>query len=467
MNIKKADLLSLIHKYDKIAPRYTSYPTAPEWSKDFDFGDWQETVQADQSDLSLYFHIPFCKAACSYCACNIVVNPRRLLVEPYLQALYTEIDFVSQRISPEQQVRQLHFGGGTPTYLEIGEFECLLGRIRKNFSLDDSQEREFSIEIDPRVTSKEQLKYLYDWGFNRLSLGVQDFTPQVQQAVNRIQDYDTVSEMVNYARELGFESINFDLIYGLPHQTPETFRQTIEQVLTLKPARIALFSYAHLPSLRPFQKAYIDEKALPTPQDKLTIFLQALEHLQEAGYEYIGLDHFALEEDELCIARHQKTLHRNFQGYTTKAGLSLISMGITSISSIDNIYSQNSKNLKDYIEHFKDGAEILPLEKGIKLKEEDVLRREIISQILCHGEVDFVEIERRFGDDVGDFGEYFAEELADLQEMIEDGLVSLTKQNLEVTELGRVFLRNIASVFDAYLRESSSQGQHRIFSRTV
>ena len=452
----------LLDKYDKVGPRYTSYPTAPEWKSDFDFTIWQETVKSNKDkpqEISLYLHIPFCKSACYYCACNIVISPHGDLTEPYLAAIKQEINLLKVNLGEQVKVKQLHFGGGTPTYLSISQFTDLMHCIKSNFELDLSPE--LSIEIDPRVTSFEQLTALRQMGFNRLSMGVQDFTPEVQIAVNRRQSYKEVQEMCAYCQELGYESLNFDLIYGLPLQNLVSFEQTLEQVLRISPDRIALFNYAHLPSLRPFQKAYIKENDLPERQTKVAIFLQALQILQEAGYEFIGMDHFAKKNDELCLARQNRTLHRNFQGYTTKAGLQLFGLGMTSISSIGNIYSQNQKKLNRYLEHFsKPNTTELPLEKGIKLSKEDVLRRAIINKILCHGVLIFGEIQEEF--DL-DFTQYFARELQDLQVLAKDGLLTITPQKIEISSVGRIFLRNIAMTFDLYLRA----GHPKLFSRTI
>ncbi len=455
-----SQILELLHKYDKVGPRYTSYPTAPEWTSDFGLESWQKAAVASENDISLYFHIPFCRSACYYCACNIVISPNGALSEPYLMALQKEIKVIGKSLSPKRKVKQLHFGGGTPTYISEAQLKTLFEQINQNFNLDFAPDSEFSIEIDPRITTFLQLKLLRSLGFNRLSLGVQDFDAKVQVAVNRIQSFEMIAEMLDYCRELGFESINFDLIYGLPFQSPESFKETLNKVIKLNPDRIALFNYAHLPSLRPFQKAHIQEEFLPNTQQKIAIFLEALKSFSENDYEFIGMDHFSKKTDELCRARTTRSLHRNFQGYTTKAGLDLFGLGMTSISSISNIYTQNEKKLNRYIEHFESNKAGIPIEKGVLLTREDLLRRSIINKILCHGLVVFAEIEQEF--DLN-FEKHFATELLQLKDLELDGLIILRENQIEITYIGRVFLRNIAMIFDAYLQK----GSQRLFSRTV
>ncbi|MDX1917880.1 MAG: oxygen-independent coproporphyrinogen III oxidase [Candidatus Caenarcaniphilales bacterium] len=456
----------LLHKYDKVGPRYTSYPTAPEWQTSFSMKDWQEAVDRSNqiaNSLSLYFHIPFCHSACYYCACNFVVSPHNQLADPYLAALDREISFLGKKIATGRTVKQIHLGGGTPTYLSAEQILDLIRSIKLSFDLSPSPDQEWSIEVDPRVTCTEQLSKLYAAGFNRVSLGVQDFNLEVQKAVNRIQSFEMVQSMLSDCRRIGYQSINFDLIYGLPHQTLETFRETIQQVIALNPDRIALFSYAHLPSLRPFQKAYIDESAMPAPEDKLQLFAEALQALSLADYEYIGLDHFAKPGDELCQARRQRSLQRNFQGYTTHAGLDLFGLGMTSISSFDGAYAQNEKRLNRYLEFFADDhQEIsgLPLEKGFILSPDDFIRRDVIGRLLCHGILEIAEIEAKYQIN---FRTYFEPELEGIQILQNDELVILEADRLKVTMLGRIFLRNIGMVFDKYLRLN----RNRIFSRTV
>lgn len=456
----------LLEKYDKMGPRYTSYPTAPIWSSDFDSNLWQEAINRSnktQEDISLYFHIPFCRSACYYCACNFVVSPNPENSEPYMQVLYKEIEAVGNKIDKTRKVKQIHYGGGTPTFLNSAQLETLFAKIKENFNVDFGEDSEISIEIDPRVTSFEQLSILRKLGFNRVSMGVQDFNPEVQKAVNRIQSYEMVEGLLKHCRELGYESINFDLIYGLPLQTVDSFKETLDKVIKLNPDRVALFNYAHLPTLRPFQKAHIDEAQLPSRDTKLLIFCEAMKEFTKSGYEYIGMDHFAKNQDELSIAQRERTLHRNFQGYTTKAGLDLIGMGMTSISSINNSYTQNEKKLNRYLEFFSNDYNAenpLPIEKGYVCNEDDLLRRTVISKLLCHGVLIFEEIEKEFSIN---FQNYFADEVNKLPELQTDGLIKISNERIEVTNLGRIFLRNIAMVFDSYLKSSKNM----LFSRTV
>lgn len=449
-------LKQLVQKYNRAIPRYTSYPTAPQWG-DMSGEDWLASVSASAGEkVSLYFHVPFCRSACYYCACNIIVSPKRQLVNPYLEALFREIDFYSQGIVSGCVISQLHFGGGTPTYLSVEELEILLSYISNSFSLDWSPEREFSIEIDPRVTTRDHLKLLRDWGFNRLSLGVQDFDEKVQSAINRIQSYDSVREIVEYARDIGFESINFDLIYGLPYQTQESFSRTMSQVDQLAPNRIALFNYAHLPSLIPHQKAYIKEDTLPSSEEKISIFIEAMEFFQESGYRYIGLDHFTRVEDPLYQAYVEGTLNRNFQGYSIKKELDMYALGVTSISSVGPMYYQNVKKINTYMSHWMENPSVPLIEKGLILSDEDIIRRDIVRSILCNGQIDLQKYQFLLQDDL-------SYEKDQLQALKEDGLLCLEQDQLTVSELGRLFLRNIASVFDTYLRRD----QRTLYSQSV
>ncbi len=447
-----------LRKYDQMIPRYTSYPTAPEWQSTFPTSQWEQALAESTEELSIYIHIPFCQAACYYCACNFVVNPRGLRVDEYLQALDQEFGFVSKRLRAGQKVRQLHLGGGTPTFLTCQQIQNLWDILKRHFSF--SEQAELGIEVDPRVTSPEQLTLLRSLGFNRLSLGVQDFDPAVQQAVNRIQSVEMIGSLLGVARQLGYASVNFDLIYGLPGQSLESFQQTIKEVIALSPDRIALFNYAHLPSLRPFQKAHIDESALPAGALKFAIFVAALESLTAAGYEYIGLDHFAKPADELCLAQKAGRLHRNFQGYTTEAGCDLLGFGLSSISSFGGIYTQNEKKLGPYLDYYKlPGKLIPPFEKGCKLTPEDLIRRELIGEILCHGELHYKLASDKYK---LDFEQYFALELAGMKDLETDGLLELTETGFKVKALGRIFLRNVAARFDAYLAKNN-----RLFSRSL
>lgn len=438
----------LINKYNKSIPRYTSYPTAPEWSS-LDTNIWSEYINKlnnNTQEISLYFHLPFCESQCYFCACNTVISPNRELLHPYLQALINEIKFVSGKLNKNIKIQQIHFGGGTPTYLDTNELKILLDNIFENFNIDsESPNNEFSIEIDPRVTNKAQLELLATYGFSRVSMGVQDFTPNVQQAINRIQSVEQVKSLCEISRELGYKSINFDLIYGLPLQTLDGFSKTLELVSELSPDRIALFNYAHLPSLMPFQKKYIKNSELPSSEEKINIFTHSINYLSNNHYKYIGLDHFAKETDELALAFDNKTLHRNFQGYALKGNLDMLALGISGISDFQGLYSQNTKNLNNYLEHYSQNNITEPyIEKGYALSPDDIIRREIIKKILCEGSLDLNE-----------YNIDFTQEIDDLQELITDNIVEITNNKLLVKNY--LFLRNIASVFDIYLRKNKRQ----------
>ncbi len=451
---------ALLDKYNRPGPRYTSYPTAPEW--DDHFGPAQLLAAFKEADaratpVSLYFHIPFCQSLCLYCGCNVVISKKREVTVAYLNHLKQEIAWVSDCIAPHRQAEQLHWGGGTPTYLSPAEIEDLYDHIAEAFSF--APEAEIGIEIDPRVTTREQCRLLRQLGFNRLSLGVQDFDPLVQQTVHRIQPYEMTKALFDYCRELAFESINIDLIAGLPYQTVKGFSETVDKIIELGPDRIALFSYAHVPWLKKQQGSFA--KHLPQGLEKFRIFCTAITKLTDAGYRYIGMDHFAHPRDELCRAQDERTLHRNFQGYTTKAGCDLYGLGVSAISGLEEVYAQNWRDLPHYYEAIDAGR--WPTMRGIRISAEDKLRRSVINRLLCHCVVVKSEIERDFGIV---FDEYFASELAALRELEQDGLVRSSSDRIEVAALGRIFLRNIAMVFDAYLNKSAAQAQ-QIFSKTL
>ncbi|MBI1858421.1 MAG: oxygen-independent coproporphyrinogen III oxidase [Candidatus Melainabacteria bacterium] len=451
----------LLHKYSVSIPRYTSYPTAPQWNEDFtenDFLKANEVANKVKSPISLYFHLPFCEEHCNFCACNVVISKKKEIVGPYLARIIKEINHTGKLISKERKVEQIHLGGGTPTFFSLDELSQLFGAIEQNFTLSDTCET--GIEIDPRVTKFEHIETLSQLGFNRLSMGIQDFDPKVQKAINRIQPYDETKELFTYARDHGFMSINVDLIYGLPYQTLESFKRTIDLILAIDPDRIALFHYAHLPELLPHQAKYIEEKALPSSDIKIEIFQYAVDVLTKSGFVFIGLDHFAKENDELAIARKNNTLHRNFQGYTTKSSCDLYGFGITAISNIQNSFSQNLKKLNPYYEEVDKGK--APVFKGIYLNKDDMIRKEIIMKILCNGVLLKDEIESKYKIE---FNKYFLSELDKLKNLVTDGLVELHKNTINVTQLGQFFLRNIACVFDYYL--NSSEGKQKIFSKSI
>jgi len=450
---------TMLDKYNQPGPRYTSYPTAPEW--DDTFGEAELRQAFDEANrrtkpapLSLYFHIPFCESLCLYCGCNTVINKRHEVALPYLSRLKQEIDWVADAVDRNRKVEQLHWGGGTPTYLLPNQIEDLYAHISERFSF--SSDAEVSIEIDPRVTSNEHCRALRRVGFNRVSMGIQDFDPLVQKTVHRVQPYEDTKRLFDYCRELGFESINVDLIYGLPHQSAESFSKTVEQIIAMNPDRIAVFSYAHVPSMKKQQGSFA--KYLPEGLEKFRIFSSAIQMLTDAGYRYIGLDHFARPEDEICRAQDDRTLHRNFQGYTTKAGCDLYAMGVSSISGLEDVYAQNWRDLSSYYEAIDEGR--WPTMRGIRLSQEDKLRRTVISRILCHTVLVKSEIEREFGIA---FDDYFDKELKILRELERDSLVRLNDGRIEIAPLGRIFIRNVAMVFDAYLAGEGRQA----FSKTL
>ncbi|KOR28361.1 coproporphyrinogen III oxidase, partial [Achromatium sp. WMS1] len=383
----------LIAKYDQSGPRYTSYPTAVEFHTRFNIEDYQAACgrgNAAARPLSLYLHIPFCDTVCFYCACNKIATKNRKLTGPYLQRVYQELALQATLIDATRPVKQLHWGGGTPTFISYDEMQSLMDTIGKCFKLMTDDTGEYSIEIDPREANTKIIRLLRNIGFNRMSLGVQDFNTQVQQAVNRIQSEAKTLEVIDAARDVGFRSISFDLIYGLPLQTAKSFAITIERVIQLAPDRLSLFNYAHLPQMFPPQRR-IDPEQLPTPAMKLGILSTAIDQLTAAGYVFIGMDHFARPDDELAIAQRQGTLHRNFQGYSTHADCDLVGLGVTAISIMDSTYSQNIKTLDPYYEALDAGH--LPLLRGISLTKDDEIRRNVITQLICHFELKFATIE--------------------------------------------------------------------------
>lgn len=443
-------LHTLVEKYNRPGPRYTSYPTAPNWSKNFGPKDFERHLEAGngkKTPLSLYFHIPFCEERCTFCACSVVATKRHEVAAPYLETLFKEIDRLAQVVDKQRPVTQLHLGGGTPTYLSSSQLEKLIGRVKKHFSFSD--DAEISIEIDPRVTSDEQLQTLGRLGFNRTSLGLQDFDPEVQKEAGRIQSEQETRHVMEKARESGFKSVNVDLVYGLSKQTPEKFRATLKKVLTLKPDRIALFNFAYVPWMHAHQRK-IAEKELPGGETKLEMFVEAVATFQNVGFDFIGLDHFAKKEDELSRARRNGTMYRNFQGYTTKAHCDLIGLGVTSISFAGGAFAQNAKKLKSYEE--KVAATGWATEHGMSLSEDDLLRQQVIHEIFCHQRLKRSE----------EFDRYFEKEILALKPLAEDGIVEIGPKEILITNQGRFFLRNVGMVFDAYLKKGEGK-----FSRTV
>ena len=447
-------------KYNRPGPRYTSYPTAPVWNDAFGPNDLErvfDEADAAKTPVSLYMHIPFCESLCLFCACNVVIQKNKAVAPPYLDVLKRETERVSRSISKGRPVVQFHWGGGTPTYLSPEQIEDLFEFTRERFRF--APDSEVGIEVDPRVTSRAHLETLRKLGFNRLSMGIQDFQPEVQQAVHRIQPFEMTRDLLLTARQLGFDSINVDLIYGLPYQTAESFAHTVDQIISMSPDRVALFSYAHVPWLKKQQGSFVAH--LPEGMTKFEIFRTGLLKFVEAGYLYIGMDHFAKPGDELAVSQQQRTLHRNFQGYTTKAGADLYGLGITAISGIQSAYAQNHRDIPSWQKAVAERG--LATMRGYHLSEEDLLRRAVISRLLCHTVVVKDEISREF--DV-DFDEYFAEELRRFEPFRDDGLVLLDRGEIRATWMGRIFIRNLAMVFDPYL-EKQQLAAKPLFSKTL
>ncbi|MBI1854091.1 MAG: oxygen-independent coproporphyrinogen III oxidase [Planctomycetes bacterium] len=453
---------ALLAKYNVAGPRYTSYPTAPEWTESVGADDLVRAIEApnapgDAAPLSLYMHLPYCEALCLYCGCNVVITKDHARSTPYLDRLKREIDAIAKHVASTREVVQFHWGGGTPTYFSPAELEDLFAYTAKRFRF--SPRAEIGVEIDPRVTSDAHVDTLRRLGFNRLSMGVQDFDARVQETVHRVQPYAETKRLLDRCRAIGFDSINVDLIYGLPHQTAASFEKTVDLVIGLRPDRIAMFSYAHVPWLKKQQGSFA--KYIPDGAEKFAIFRSGLERFTTAGYAYIGFDHFAHPNDELCIAQRQRTLHRNFQGYTTQAGADLVGMGVSAISGVGRIYAQNARELDAYSKAIDEGR--IPTMRGFKLSDDDVIRRTVIGNLLCHCILFKSEIETQFGIR---FDDYFAFEAPRLRELATDGLVRLEDDRIAVTPLGRVFLRIVGMTFDRYLREPKGSGERR-FSKTL
>jgi len=451
--------IDLIKRYDKSGPRYTSYPTAVQFHDGFDIQHYQAARDAsNHGPMSLYVHIPFCSHVCYYCACNKVITKRKEKAQPYLDALYKEMVLRSSGYDKNRPIEQLHWGGGTPTFISHEQMTELMEKLREHFNLLDSDDRDYSIEIDPRELQPDTLAHLKSLGFNRVSLGVQDFDEKVQVAVNRVQPLEMTRATLEEARRLGFKSINIDLIYGLPFQTRESFANTLKTVLDLDPDRLSVFNYAHLPE-RFMPQRRINEADLPSGEEKLGMLEDSIRILTDAGYHYVGMDHFAKPEDSLAQAQIQGKLHRNFQGYTTHEDCDLVALGVSSISQIGDAYFQNSADIEEYMDRIH--SSILPIKRGVILTDEDDLRRAVIKQLICHFNLTFSTIEEAFGID---FKTHFAEELQNLTPYIEDGLIELNEQRIQVTDKGGLLIRNICMVFDAYI----SRPQHKVsYSKVI
>lgn len=453
--------INQLKKYDRPGPRYTSYPTAPHFNESFTHENLlDEIVKTNYGDnlpnLSLYYHLPFCDTLCYFCGCNMIITRNRDRVKEYIKYLKKEIDLVRTYILPDRKVSQLHWGGGTPTHLDPDEIKDLIDYIKECFSF--SADSEEGCEIDPRGLTKAHLEALRAGGFNRISMGVQDFDEKVQKAVNRIQPEDMTRQTVEWVRQLGFYSINLDLIYGLPFQKLETFATTVDKIIDISPDRIAVFNYAHVPWMKKHM-ALIHPEDLPSPEEKLQILKMTIEKLTSAGYVFIGMDHFAKPEDELAIALREKKLYRNFQGYSTNAGADLYAMGITSISQIQRVYAQNFKTEKEYFTSLDNDT--IPVAKGYYLSDDDMLRRSVITKLMCDFELNIPAIEEEFKIN---FNEYFKHGIAGLKEMVDDDLVEVTDQKIVIKKMGKLLIRNVAINFDGYIERNQDTAR---YSRTV
>jgi len=453
----------LVRRYDVAGPRYTSYPTALQFHEGFDTEAYRRHVNISNdelipSPLSLYVHLPFCRSLCYYCGCTKKVTRHEEQGVAYLSLLSREIQMRGGMFDYDRKVTQLHFGGGTPTFFNDKQLQQLMTDLGQAFHFSTDEDREFSIEVDPRTVDGERLAHLAELGFNRISLGVQDINPEVQKAVNRIQDRQATLDMVSASRALGFHSVSIDLIYGLPLQTTESFGKTLEAIIEARPDRLAVYNYAHLPHIFRSQRM-IDEADIPSPQTKLQLMEQTIQMLTRSGYVYIGMDHFALPDDELTIAQRQGHLHRNFQGYSTRSECDLVGLGVSAIGKIGDCYAQNLKEIPHWSAAVDKG--VLPLWRGISLNPEDLLRRAVIESIMCHGQVDFRDFDQRF---MIDFNDHFAPEVHQLQVLAGDGLLELDEEGFSVTPEGRLLLRAVAMIFDEYLQAASKQAR---FSRVI
>jgi len=447
-------------KYSKPGPRYTSYPTAPEFNENFDEKAYIEELQSQDKNrpLSLYFHLPFCRSACYFCGCNVVYTSKEDKKTRYISYLKKELAILSRYLDMHRNVIQLHFGGGTPTFFDDKQLDEIITLIKSYFK-NFTQDAEISCEIDPRYLTRDQLNVLVKGGFNRISFGVQDFDAKVQEAVHRIQPYEVTQNTVKMAREMDITSINMDLIYGLPYQTLDTFKTTLEKAVTLNPDRFAIFNYAHVPWMKKTMRK-IDETTLPKPGTKLEILKYTIDYLTSNGYKMIGMDHFAKPSDELFKAIEKGELHRNFQGYTTKGGADLIGVGLTSIGEGVSYYVQNQKDMKAYEKAIDEGK--LPVCRGIKLNQDDIIRKAVIMELMANFKLDIKRVENEFHID---FKEYFGDALNDLKDYENEGLLSIDDESIKVSPTGAMLIRNISMPFDAYLKKIPEN--KRRFSKTV
>jgi len=451
----------LIVRYGGRGPRYTSYPTALQFRDSVTANVYQgHAIASNESGvpLSLYVHIPFCHSLCYYCGCNKIVTHNQARVDRYLEMLYREIDMQAALFDRRRKIEQLHFGGGTPTYLDREQLADLMNHLRKAFNFDESDDREFSIEVDPRTVDADRIRHLAELGFNRLSLGIQDFDTNVQEAVNRAQTPDEVRSLVKSAIESGFGSISFDLIYGLPHQNVKSFSTTLDLVIDMNPDRLAVYNYAHLPQRFKGQRM-INAADIPLPETKLELLHHTIDKLCAAGYVYIGMDHFALPSDELVEARSNGTLQRNFQGYSTHRQCDLVSLGVSGIGSIGNLFAQNAITTMEYEALIESGE--LPIRKGIEVDDDDLLRAAVIQALMCYDSLSFDDFSAEH--DV-DFREYFKIEIKRLAALADDGLIELDESGIAITQKGRLLLRSIAMVFDRYIDQSENDNR---FSKAI
>ena len=445
---------NLIRRYDTSGPRYTSYPTAVQFTTDFGLEDYLGGVNHSNEDpipspLSLYLHIPFCDTICYYCGCSKVITKDKSKATPYIKLLKQEIKLQGALFADDRLVSQIHWGGGTPTFLNDKEIYEIIECIRDNFNVPANHEIEFGIEVDPRTVNRKRLKNLSNLGFNRISFGVQDFDDQVQKSVNRIQSTEQIKQHIHDARKFDFQSINIDLMYGLPNQTTDSFSKTLDTTIELAPNRIAIYNYAHLPDIFKPQRR-INEEELPSAEEKLNILQLSINKLQNSGYVYIGMDHFAKESDSLVKAQQNGSLHRNFQGYSTHADCDMIAMGITAISRIGDNYSQNVRTIDEYETYLKQNK--IPIFRGIELEADDVLRREVINQLMCNNQLDITKLEKKWKIN---FKSYFKSSLDNLQKMADDNLIKIGNTKLVITNNGRLLARSICMQFDRYLEQKN------------
>ena len=449
----------IIQRYNRPGPRYTSYPTVPVWSEGYFSEDYAACLQKEglnEKPISLYLHIPFCRQLCTFCGCNKYITNNQEIVERYLDALGQEIAGVAKLMGLRKKIAQVHFGGGTPTFLNHSQLRKVVEMIHSCF--DVQEDGEWALEAHPRVTTNKQLELLYELGFRRISFGVQDLDPAIQKAINRNQTVEQSWRTLETARNLGYKSINMDLIYGLPLQTRLSFRKTLEEIYKMRPDRLAIYSFAYLPGMFKTHKRAIREKDLPSPEEKIAIYLETIRFLAEAGYVMIGMDHYALPTDELALAAKNRTLHRNFMGYTTLHNMAQIGVGVSAISDFGDSYWQNTKEIDQYMNEATE-KKLIP-RKGMILDEEDLLRRDLIETLMCHGEISITDFETRYKII---FQDHFSQAWKKLEQFKQEGLVKLSLEKIELTPVGILFTRNLAMPFDRYLEESANQH----FSKTV